>query len=195
MAVRRSRPFRAVLGIVAMVVGTVAVPGLVRPAEAGPSTADGLIAFSFGVQLPPADEDLFFPSDIYTVRPDGTGLRQLTHVPDGATAALPSWSPAGGAIAYQSDAAEVTTRSGRWEPTERATTGCSAIPDASTCRRAGRPTDAGSCSAGATCRSGSSPGARSRSSTRTGRGSARSSTATTSTCGRSSRRTAGRSRS
>ena len=101
--VRRSR---AVLCTVALVVGAVAVPVLVRPAGAAveaPSTGDGLIAFSVGVQVPPFVEDLYRPSDIWTVRPDGSGLRRLTRVPEGVTAALPAWSPRGGSIVYQTN--------------------------------------------------------------------------------------------
>ena len=101
--VRRSR---AVLCAVALVVGAVAVPVLVRPADAAveaPAARDGLIAFSVGVQVPPLDEDLRRASDIWTVRPDGSGLRRLTHVPDGVTAALPAWSPRGGSIVFQTN--------------------------------------------------------------------------------------------
>jgi Tol biopolymer transport system component len=39
-------------------------------------------------------------SQIYTVRPDGSGLRQLTHVPDGVSAWQPRVSPGGGSILF-----------------------------------------------------------------------------------------------
>jgi Tol biopolymer transport system component len=45
---------------------------------------NGRIAFS---------TDFSRRSQIFTVLPDGTGLRQLTHVPKGHTATLPEWSP------------------------------------------------------------------------------------------------------
>ncbi|MBV9952676.1 MAG: PD40 domain-containing protein [Acidimicrobiia bacterium] len=86
---------------------TTAVPtAMVSSVAVGaPAQRDGLIAFSVGYQLPPNDDDLAIPSDIWTVRPDGTGRRRLTHVPEGRTAAMPSWSPSGGSLVYQSNVA------------------------------------------------------------------------------------------
>ena len=73
------RRTRALLGIFSFVMGAVTLPVVVRPADAAeaPSTVDGLIAFSIGVQVPPFGEDLAVPSDIWTVRPDGTDETEL----------------------------------------------------------------------------------------------------------------------
>jgi TolB protein len=43
------------------------------------------------------------PSQIYTVRPDGSGLVQLTHVKKGHSAKMPAWSADGMRIAYVRD--------------------------------------------------------------------------------------------
>lgn len=43
------------------------------------------------------------PSQIYTVRPDGTGLQQLTHVRTGKGATSPAWSADGTRIAFVND--------------------------------------------------------------------------------------------
>jgi Tol biopolymer transport system component len=40
---------------------------------------------------------------IYSINPDGTGLRQLTHVSEGAPAGQPDWSPDGSHIAFVLD--------------------------------------------------------------------------------------------
>lgn len=37
----------------------------------------------------------FGTGQLYSINPDGTGLRQLTHVPEGSFAAQPDWSPDG----------------------------------------------------------------------------------------------------
>jgi WD40 repeat protein len=63
--------------------------------------SNGRIAFSYGDQFPGGD--LGAHTDIFTVRPDGSGLRQLTHVAEDAAAALPSWSPDGTKIVFESN--------------------------------------------------------------------------------------------
>lgn len=65
------------------------------------TTERGLIAFSSGFIL--FDPDLSGPSQVFTVRPDGSALQQLTHVPDGSQAGAPDISPDGRRIAYVSN--------------------------------------------------------------------------------------------
>lgn len=60
-----------------------------------------VIAFSTGFIL--INPDLDNPSQVVTVRPDGTDERQLTHVPDGKQAGAPDISPDGKTIAYVSN--------------------------------------------------------------------------------------------
>jgi TolB protein len=74
--------------------GTVAVA---VPSKAAPSSAvaeTGLIAFA--TEGP--------HSQIYTVNPDGTGEKQLTHVAPGVQVDQPEWSPYADQIVYWSDA-------------------------------------------------------------------------------------------
>src|SRR5207237_328246 len=61
------------------------------PAKATFPGANGRIAFS---------SDFSDPSQIYTMRSDGTDLRQLTHVSAGHAAVSPAWSPDGTRIAF-----------------------------------------------------------------------------------------------
>ena len=90
----------AKLGAAGSLVAALVVMGGPAPSQAaGPGP--GLIAFSSGFILP--DPDLGGPSQVYTVRPDGTQLRQLTHVPAGKHAGAPDISPDGSKIAYVSD--------------------------------------------------------------------------------------------
>lgn len=70
------------------------------PAEATFPGNNGRIAYSVGDALP---QGFPTPSQIYTVRPDGSQRRQLTHLPADKTAASPAWSPDGRRIAYQSN--------------------------------------------------------------------------------------------
>ena len=60
-----------------------------------------VIAFSTGFIL--INPDLESPSQVMTVRPDGTDQRQLTHVPEGKQAGAPDISPDGRTIAYVSN--------------------------------------------------------------------------------------------
>jgi Tol biopolymer transport system component len=61
----------------------------------------GLIAFSSGFILNFPDTDN--PSQVFTVRPDGSDERQLTHVPDGKQAGAPDLSEDGRRIVYVSN--------------------------------------------------------------------------------------------
>jgi TolB protein len=64
------------------------------PARATFPGNNGRIAFS---------TDWTSPSQIYTIRADGSGLRQLTHVRDGKGATSPSWNPDGTELAFVLD--------------------------------------------------------------------------------------------
>lgn len=89
---RRTGRFRrlALILSIGMLAGTTLLAN--APARATFPGVDGRIAFWD-----------FNTRQIYTVNPDGTRLVQLTDVPDGATAAHPSWSPDGTRIAFDSD--------------------------------------------------------------------------------------------
>ena len=86
MAVRRVGSLATVVAIIAALlsVGTV-------PAHATFPGTNGRIAFS---------TDFTPPSQIYTMRPNGSGLLQLTHVGSAPGARTPSWSPDGARIAF-----------------------------------------------------------------------------------------------
>jgi Tol biopolymer transport system component len=64
------------------------------PAQATSPGENGRIAFS---------TDQGDNSQIFTVQPDGTGLRQLTHVGTGHAASSPDWSPDGTKIVFTID--------------------------------------------------------------------------------------------
>jgi Tol biopolymer transport system component len=73
--------------------------GVRAPAAAHTSTVrNGRIAFSTGFIF--ANPDLSTHSQVFTVNPDGSNVRQLTHTPDGVVAGDPVYSPRGARIAY-----------------------------------------------------------------------------------------------
>ena len=74
-----------------ILLGLVAVGG---PATAAFPGTNGRIAFSTDFSRRP---------QIYTARPDGTGIRQLTHVSKGHAASSPEWSPDGTKIVFTID--------------------------------------------------------------------------------------------
>ena len=63
--------------------------------------ANGRIAFSQWDLLPGGN--LSGHSNVYTINPDGTGLRQLTHVGAAQAAGAADWSPGGAKIVYESN--------------------------------------------------------------------------------------------
>jgi Tol biopolymer transport system component len=85
----------------ALLMGLAVVAGPVASGSA--ASGRGLIAFSSGFIL--IDPDVDNPSQVFTVRPDGSELRQLTHVPSGKHAGAPDISRDGSKIAYVSDVA------------------------------------------------------------------------------------------
>ena len=82
-------------------------PGTARMRRARASSAaaavaaNGRIAFSQWDLLPGGN--LSGHSNVYTINPDGTGLRQLTHVGAAQAAGAPDWSPGGAKIVYESN--------------------------------------------------------------------------------------------
>jgi Tol biopolymer transport system component len=83
---------------------TGATSSLARPDAAlasSSATANGRIAFSQWDLLPGGN--LSGHSNVYTINPDGTGRRQLTHVGAARAAGAPDWSPGGDKIVYASN--------------------------------------------------------------------------------------------
>ena len=74
----------------------------VTPAGATFPGTNGRIAFSQGPIFPDGGE-LSGHSEVFTIEPSGAGLRQLTHVGDKRSAAVPDWSPDGAKIVYESN--------------------------------------------------------------------------------------------
>ena len=66
------------------------------------ASANGRIAFSQWDLLPP-DGNLSGHSNVYTINPDGTARRQLTHVGKTQAAGAPDWSADGAKIVYESN--------------------------------------------------------------------------------------------
>ena len=66
-----------------------------------PPRRNGRIAFSQWDLLPGGN--LSGHSNVYTINPDGTGRRQLTHVGAAQAAGAPDWSPGGAKIVYESN--------------------------------------------------------------------------------------------
>ncbi len=87
--------------------GTAAAVSTARPAavHAAPSAATaragGRIAFSQWDLLPGGN--LTGHSNVYTINPNGTGRRQLTHVSTAHAAGAPDWSADGRKIVYESN--------------------------------------------------------------------------------------------
>jgi TolB protein len=71
--------------------------------QGGHEPRNGRILFSTGFLLPNPDPVGPTPPQVFSMRPDGSGLRQLTHVPDGSAAGAPSVSPDGRTVAYVSN--------------------------------------------------------------------------------------------
>jgi Tol biopolymer transport system component len=78
----------SLLAVLSLVAGQV----LASPASATFPGPDGRIAFFD-----------FDTGQIFSINPDGTGLRQLTHVTAPSVAAQPDWSPDGRQITFSSD--------------------------------------------------------------------------------------------
>jgi len=72
-----------------------------HPPSASAAAANGRIAFSQWDLLPGGN--LSGHSNVYTINPDGTGRRQLTHVGAKQAAGAPDWSPDGTKIVYESN--------------------------------------------------------------------------------------------
>jgi Tol biopolymer transport system component len=71
------------------------------PAGVTAARANGRIAFSQWDLLPGGN--LSGHSNVYTINPNGTGRRQLTHVGKTRAAGAPDWSPDGTRIVYESN--------------------------------------------------------------------------------------------
>ena len=71
------------------------------PASAAAARADGRIAFSQWDLLPGGN--LSGHSNVYTMKPDGTGRRQPTHASAAHAAGAPDWSRNGAKIVYESN--------------------------------------------------------------------------------------------
>jgi TolB protein len=89
-----------------LVSAVVVVAGFVAavPASATFPGANGRIAFSQFAAFPGGEDPGFqFHSQVFTIKPDGSGRAQLTHVGDDQAAASPDFSPDGEKILYESN--------------------------------------------------------------------------------------------
>ncbi len=91
----------AAVALTSGLLAAVAVSPATAGAPSGATVGHGRIAFSTGFIQP--QPDLSAHSQVFTVNPDGTDQRQLTHVPDGSFAGDPDWSPDGSQLAYVSN--------------------------------------------------------------------------------------------
>jgi dipeptidyl aminopeptidase/acylaminoacyl peptidase len=85
----------AAIGLIAAAPATATFPG-----------SNGRIAFSQADLIPPIGGepgDLSAHSQVFTIRPGGAGLVQLTHVASDQAAGAPDWSPDGQRIVYESN--------------------------------------------------------------------------------------------
>ncbi|HEX5086537.1 MAG TPA: hypothetical protein VFV89_01945 [Nocardioides sp.] len=87
----------ALLLAVGVMAGTGAAATAAQRGAGGPE--NGRIFFSVGFLLP-NPETLGATGQVYSMRADGSGLRQLTHVAEGSAAGAPSVSPDGRTVAY-----------------------------------------------------------------------------------------------
>lgn len=101
MVCQRTRAGFAGIAI-AGAVAVLALTGASVPAAAHRAAVhNGLIYYSTGVLLP--DPDLSVPSQVWSIGPDGTHKRQLTHVPAPALAGGPDVSPDGKRVLFVSN--------------------------------------------------------------------------------------------
>src|SRR5690348_10580356 len=96
------RPIPGIAAVPMLLIAAL-VPAAVASAHADRALPrNGRIAYSVGAILP--DPDTHAHSQVFTVRADGSGKRQLTHVKAPVQAGDPSYSPNGRRIAYVSNA-------------------------------------------------------------------------------------------